>query len=90
MSSPRAYQAAYRILDKRIGLLPEWYVGVKVLFTTAILIWVVRQIFDYVALLYQDQSVAKMHLRRELWRWDGGEQRMIGKQLGKARRGRAN
>jgi hypothetical protein len=73
-------------LDQRIGLLPEWYVGVKVLFAITILIWVVRQMFDYVALLHRDHSVAQMHLRRELWRWDGSEQRMIGKQLGKARR----
>jgi hypothetical protein len=86
VSSPRAYRSAYRILDQRIGLLPEWYVGVKVLFAITILIWVVRQMFDYVALLHRDHSVAQMHLRRELWRWDGSEQRMIGKQLGKARR----
>lgn len=88
-ASRRAYRAAYQILDGRIGLVPEWYVGVKILFTLTIAIWIVRQIFDYLALQHDDPSVANMHLRSELWRWDGSEQRMVGQQLGKARRRKA-
>lgn len=85
-TSRRAYQQAYAMLHERVGILPEWYVGLKALFLLTILLWICRQIFAYLALRRQEPSVAAMHLRSELWRWDGAEQRMVGKQLGKRQR----
>lgn len=82
-TSDQAYKQAYMILHKRLGILPEWYVGLKVVFFLAFLLWICRQIFGYLTLQRREPSVAAMHLRSELWKWDGSEQRMVGRQLGK-------
>lgn len=80
--SPNNYRQAYRLLDQRVGLLPEWYVGIKILFMLTLLLWLIDRVFGYLS-LRQDGSVAAMHLRSELWKWDGSEQRMVAKQLQK-------
>ena len=81
-----AYGKAYGRLHENLGVLPEWYVGLKVLFFLTFVLWICRQIFGYVALKNRDRGVAAMHLRSELWRWDGTEQRWVGRQLGRKRR----
>ena len=77
----RNYRNARAFLDRRIGLLPEWYVGLIVLFVLAASLWLAQQVFSYLMLRQRAGSVAAMHLRSELWKWDGYEQRQIGKEL---------
>lgn len=79
----RNYETVRIILDRRIGLLPEWYVGFIVLFVLGGVLWLAQQFFGYLVLRQRDGSVAAMHLRSELWRWDGSEQRRIGRELGR-------
>jgi|GEM_PF-5803721 len=77
------YEQSRIFLDnpKNIGLLPEYYVGLIVLFIFAALLWFARQVFSYLVLRQRDGSVAAMHLRIELWKWDGSDQRRIAKEL---------
>lgn len=79
----RAYRVYAELLKVRVGLIPEAYLGMRLLFTLALVFWICWTCFSYLQIRQREGSVAAMHLRGELWRWNGGEQRSIAKQLRK-------
>ena len=71
-------------LQQTIGLdIPEVYLGMKLLFTLAITFWVTKNVLDYFCFRRDGDELAAMHLRSELWRWNGREQRLVSKQIRK-------
>ena len=68
-------------LRANIGLeTPEIYLAMKLLITLMLLLWIVNQVFSYWQFRSDSGSVAAMHLRSELWKWNGSEQRRVSKQ----------
>ena len=68
-------------LRANIGLeTPEIYLAMKLLITLMLLLWIANQLFSYWQLRSDSGSVVEMHLRSELWKWNGSEQRRISKQ----------
>ena len=79
----RAYEVYAELLKARVGLIPEAYLGMNLLFAIALVFWVAWTCFSYLQLRQRRGSVAGMHLRGELWKWNGAEQRSISRQLRK-------
>lgn len=63
--------------------IPEVYIGMKLLIGMALISWLARAIFIYQGLVKAGGELSSIHLRSELWKWNGSEQRMISKQLKK-------
>lgn len=77
----KAYDRMVEQLRASIGLeTPEIYLAMKLLITLMLLLWIVNQLFSYWQLRSDSGSVAEMHLRSELWKWNGSEQRRVSKQ----------
>jgi hypothetical protein len=78
-----AYQDYAALLRRRVGLIPEAYIGMTLLFTLTLLLWMARAFFSYSVIRQRGGELAAMHLRSELWKWNGYEQRIISKQIRK-------
>ena len=80
-ANPEQHAQYAELLKSRVGLIPEAYLGMRLLFTLALLIWFANTFFSYARVRGSEEGVAEMHLRSELWKWDGDVQRAISKQL---------
>lgn len=70
-----------------VAVLPEAYFGIKFCLFGAVVVWCLRTVLDYLRTMFdRDRDLASMHLRSELWKWNGSDQRMIGKQTAKSER----
>lgn len=78
-----AYREYATLLRRRVGLIPEAYIGMTLLFTLTLFVWMGRAVFSYMVVRQKSGELAAMHLRSELWKWNGYEQRSISKQIRK-------
>ena len=64
-------------LGPHIGVIPEVYFGMKIVFLFAIVVFVVRGCLNYRRLSTASPDLASTTLRRVLWNWQGGEARRV-------------
>lgn len=73
-------------LGPHIGIIPEAYFGMRIVFVFAIVAALARGFLAYGRLLGNPRSSSAVVLRRELWWWQGGEERRIARAFRKQNR----
>lgn len=64
-------------LGPHVGIIPEAYFGMRIVFAFAIVAFLARGLLSYWQLLTNPRSLSSVVLRREVWRWQGGEERRL-------------
>ena len=81
----RLYGEYRRLIDIQIGLIPEWYIGMKLLLSLGLLLGAARFILAYMRLQQPHTNESALLLRSELWNWDGRDQRRVARARRKQR-----
>lgn len=74
-----------RVSRSEFGLLPETYFLFRLAVVLTVLILVLRSGLAYARSFFAPAKLSGIDLRHEIWSWNGREQRLVGKQVRKAR-----